>query len=391
MFVATIGTSVSLVQIPWFAEHLSLAPLHRDDWVIAVCGGFLSVAGPVILFGALARLTRLSKTAFALFRSRRAAAADSRTVEGTVSTPPLTRYAWLSILAAVVTMAMKAAAYLLTGSVALLSDAAESVVNLVSAAFALIILGVASRPADETHPFGHGRAEYFSSGFEGALILVAASGIFWTAWGRLMHPQPLGELDVGMVVASIAALVNFLVARILLNAGRRYHSITLEADGKHLMTDVWTTGAVLVGLVGVALTDWLWLDPVIAMLAAVNIVGAGAQLILRSLSGLIGAAIPAAERAEVECILDGYRQQGIQFHDLRARVAGTQRLMTFHVLVPGTLTVKEGHDLVQAIENDIGKILPNLIIVTHLEPLDDPSSFEHEIVPDVRCCAERSK
>jgi cation diffusion facilitator family transporter len=166
----------------------------------------------------------------------------------------------------------------------------------------------------------------------------------------------------------------------LLSAGRRHDSITLEADGKHLMTDVWTTGAVLLGLGGVVLTGWLWLDSVIAILAALNIVHAGAQLIVRSLSGLIGLAIPSVERAKVERILDSYRRQGVKFHDLRAHSAGSQRLITVHVLVPGAMTVQQGHDLVQRIENDLRSALPNLLIVTHLEPLDDPASFAHEIV-----------
>ncbi|RYU58194.1 cation transporter [Methylolobus aquaticus] len=292
----------------------------------------------------------------------------------------LTRYAWLSVLAAVATMALKTGAYLLTGSVALLSDAAESVVNLAGAGFAVVVLTVAARPADETHPFGHGRAEYFSSGFTGALILVAAFGIFWTAIERLLQPRALAALDIGLAIAIVATLINFFVARVLLGAGGRHDSITLEADGKHLMTDVWTTCAVLLGLGGVVLTDWLWLDATIAMLAALNIVRSGVQLIVRSLSGLVGPAIPSAERAAVERILDTYRRQGVRFHDLRAHSAGSQRLITVHVLVPGTMTVQQGHDLVPIIENDLRAALPNLLIVTHLEPLDDPASFAHEIV-----------
>jgi predicted Co/Zn/Cd cation transporter (cation efflux family) len=224
---ATIGTSVALVQIPWFAGHLSLDPLHRDDWVIAACGGLLSVAGPVILSDEVTRLAGLWKKALAFLAPRRDTSPESPRVDTKVSTPPLTRYAWLSVLAAVTTIAMKSAAYYFTGSVALLSDAAESLVNLVGAGLAVVVLGVAARPADERHPFGHGKAEYFSSGFTGALILVAASGILWAAADRLMHPHPLADLDVGMVMAAAATFVNFAVAQVLLRAGRRYDSITL--------------------------------------------------------------------------------------------------------------------------------------------------------------------
>ena len=374
--LATLGSTALLVQVPWFAQRLSLAPLHGDDWLIALCGGLLAVAGPVLLAQELARWAGILRKLLSLLTERRA----GRRARATETRPSLTRYAWFSVLAAVLTMMLKSGAYLLTGSVALLSDAAESLVNLAGAGFAVIVLAVAARPADETHPFGHGRAEYFSSGFTGALILVAASGILWTAVDRLRHPHPLVDLDLGLLIALVATVVNFAVARVLLRAGRRHDSITLEADGKHLMTDVWTTGAVLAGLGGVVLTGWNWLDSAIAILAAFNIVRAGAQLVVRSLSGLIGSAIPAMERAEVERILDAYRRRGLRFHDLRAHVAGSQRLLTVHVLVPGAMTVQQGHDLVQAIENDLAAVLPNLLVVTHLEPIDDPASFAHEIV-----------
>ena len=373
MVVATVGSSLVLVQTPWLAAYLSLQPLHWDDWLIAMLGGLLSVAGPMVLYDAAGGL---------LAGYRRLAPEEVRTEAAASPAPeaPLTRYAWLSILAALVTIVLKTAAYLATGSVALLSDAAESVVNLLGAGSALIVLTLAARPADENHPFGHGKAEYFSSGFEGALILVAAAGIAWAAWDRLMHPQALEALDLGMLVSVVATLVNLAVARILLRVARESGSITLEADGKHLMTDVWTTAAVLAGLGGIALTGWQWLDPAIAFLAALNIVVSGTQLILRSLSGLLGAAIPPEERHRIERVLDNYRRQGIEFHDLRARVAGTQRLITLHVLVPGAMTVQEGHDLLDRIESGIREVIPNLLIVTHIEPLEDESSFHHEII-----------
>jgi Ca2+-transporting ATPase len=292
--------------------------------------------------------------------------------------PPLTRFAWLSILGAVLTMALKTEAYVITGSVGLLSDAAESLVNLAAAVVALAMLTLAARPADPGHPFGHGKAEYFASGFEGALILVAAGGIAWAAWDRLWHPQPLAELNLGMAISAAAAAVNGGVAWVLLRAGRKYGSITLEADGRHLMSDVWTTGAVLLALGGIAITGWQWLDPIIAFLAALQIVWSGVSLMRRSVSGLLDAAIPPEEKAQVDRILDRYRAQGIQFHDLRTRAAGMQRLITVHVLVPGQLTVQEGHDFLERIEGEIQDALGNVTIVTHLEPLEDAASFAHD-------------
>jgi len=384
MTLATVGVSAALVQTPWLAAHLSLQPLHLDDWLIASIGGLLSVAGPIVLYQAFENLGRLLRSVFA-DRSAAAEVVPGQIAvpvppETAVPAPPLTRYAWLSVLTALVTIALKTTSYFVTGSVALLSDAAESLVNLVAAGFALISLKVAARPADENHPFGHGKAEYFSSGFEGALILVAATGIAWAAWDRLMHPHAVEALNIGILVSVVATVLNLVMARVLLHAGHRFGSITLEADGRHLMTDVWTTGAVLVGLGGMALTGWQWLDSAIAILAALNIVGSGTHLMLRSLSGLLGAAIPAEERQRIERILDRYRRNGFQFHDLRARVSGAQRFITMHVLVPGVMNVQEAHSLLENIEADIRGAIPNLLIVTHLEPLEDPSSFRHEII-----------
>ncbi|MGY6214308.1 cation diffusion facilitator family transporter [Methylolobus aquaticus] len=378
--VAMLLASGILVQVPWLARAFGFAPLPWDEGLLALCGGSLAVAGPIGLARGFRSLGAFRQGPSADVRPLNGALEPGTEANGNIPASSLTRYAWLSVLAAVATMALKTGAYLLTGSVALLSDAAESVVNLAGAGFAVVVLTVAARPADETHPFGHGRAEYFSSGFTGALILLAAFGILWTAIERLLQPRALAALDIGLAIAIVATLINFFVARVLLGAGRRHDSITLEADGQHLMTDVWTTGAVLLGLGGVVLTDWLWLDATIAMLAALNIIRSGVQLIVRSLSGLVGPAIPSAERAAVERILDTYRRQGVRFHDLRAHSAGSQRLITVHVLVPGTMTVQQGHDLVQIIENDLRAALPNLLIVTHLEPLDDPASFAHEIV-----------
>lgn len=305
--------------------------------------------------------------------------------DGGIPAPPsLTRFAWLSILAAILTIALKTEAYLLTGSVGLLSDAAESVVNLVAACIALLTLWFAARPADAGHPFGHGKVEYFASGFEGALILLAAGGIAWAAWERVVVPAPLARLDLGMAVSASAGVVNLAVAIVLLRAGRRYGSITLEADGRHLLSDVWTTVAVLLALAGITLTGWTWLDPAIAFLAAAQIVWSGLVLVGRSVSGLLDAAIPDRERALIEGILDRYRAEEIQFHDLRTRASGTQRFMTVHVLVPGGMSVHDGHDLVERIEGELRSALDNLTVVTHLEPMEDLASFAHENLETAR-------
>ena len=292
--------------------------------------------------------------------------------------PRLTQFAWLSIAAALLTIGLKTYAYHITGSVGLLSDAAESLVNLVAAVVALLMLTVAARPADAGHPFGHGKAEYFASGFEGALILFAAGGIAWAAWERWLHPQPLEAIDIGMAVSAAAAMVNLVVALVLLRAGRKHGSITLEADGRHLMSDVWTTGAILIALAGISLTGHLWLDPAIALLAALQIIWSGARLIIRSIAGLLDAALPDREQQLIMATLRRYRDRGIQFHDLRTRASGTHRFVTVHVLVPGDWTVQQGHDLSEEIEHEIASVIRSAVIVTHLEPLDDAASFAHD-------------
>lgn len=292
--------------------------------------------------------------------------------------PRLTQFAWLSIAAALLTIGLKTYAYHITGSVGLLSDAAESLVNLVAAVVALLMLTVAARPADVGHPFGHGKAEYFASGFEGALILFAAGGIAWAAWERWLHPQPLEAIDIGMAVSAAAAMVNLVVALVLLRAGRKHGSITLEADGRHLMSDVWTTGAILIALAGISLTGHLWLDPAIALLAALQIIWSGARLIIRSIAGLLDAALPDREQQLIMATLRRYRDRGIQFHDLRTRASGTHRFVTVHVLVPGDWTVQQGHDLSEEIEHEIASVIRSAVIVTHLEPLDDAASFAHD-------------
>jgi cation diffusion facilitator family transporter len=290
----------------------------------------------------------------------------------------LTRYAWLSIAAAVATILLKGVAWWLTGSVGLLSDALESFVNLAGALMALYVLTLVAAPADEKHAFGHGKAEYFSSAFEGILILLAAISIAWAAIDRLLHPRPLTEVGIGLGVSVVASLINLFAARELLKAGRAYNSITLEADARHLMTDVWTSVGVLIGVVMVWGTGWLWLDPVIALLVAANIVWTGWQLLQRSASGLMDAAIPQEQIEAIEGVLAGYRAQGLDFHALRTREAGRQAFISMHVLVPGVWTVQRGHDLVEVIEAEIRAVVPCCHITTHLEPIEDPVSLIDE-------------
>ncbi|MEO8035550.1 MAG: cation diffusion facilitator family transporter, partial [Acidobacteriota bacterium] len=257
----------------------------------------------------------------------------------------LTRYAWLSIAAAIVTITMKATAYFLTGSVGLLSDAVESIVNLVAAVIALGMLGLAAQPADEDHEYGHTKAEYFSSGAEGALIMAAAASICWTAIHRLLHPQAIDKVGVALLISVLASGVNFWVARVLLRAAKQFRSITLEADSRHLMTDVWTSGGVLLAVGLVALTGWQKLDPIIALLVAVNIIWSGVQLMRRSAHGLLDVAIDEKDRAAVDALLARYRTRGFDFHALRTRQSGSRPFVEFHVLVPPEWTVKQGHDL----------------------------------------------
>lgn len=288
----------------------------------------------------------------------------------------LTRFAWLSIAAALATIGLKTAAYLLTGSVGLLSDAVESFVNLVGGVMALAMLTVAARPADEDHAFGHTKAEYFSSGVEGTLILLAAVSIAIAAIPRLIHPKPLEQVGLGLAVSVAASLVNAVVATLLLRAGRRHNSITLEANARHLLTDVWTSVGVLIGVVAVALTDWERLDPLVALLVAANIVWTGACIVRRSVSGLMDAALSAEDRRAVQRVLDSFHPQGVQFHAVRTRQAGARRFVTLHVLVPGDWTVQRGHQLLESIERDIRIALPNASVFTHLESLDDPASWD---------------
>lgn len=290
--------------------------------------------------------------------------------------PGLKRYALISILAALVTIALKGGAYFLTGSVGLLSDALESLVNLLAAVAALGALWLAAQPADEEHAYGHTKAEYLSSGFEGALVLVAAVSIGYTSVRRLLEPQPLVDLDLGVAISAVASVLNFVVARVLAHAGRRFDSIALEADARHLMTDVWTSLGVIVGVGTAALTGWDWLDPIIALVVALNIVRIGVDLLHRSALGLLDTALPAPERQAIAEILTAEENKGVQFHALRTRQAGARRFVSLHILVPGEWTVQRGHDLLEEIEERIRAVVPNSTVFTHLEPIEDPLSWE---------------
>jgi cation diffusion facilitator family transporter len=293
---------------------------------------------------------------------------------GVMVTSSLKRYAWLSIATALGTIVLKTLAWRMTGSVGLLSDALESFVNLAGALMALAMLSVAEQPADDDHAYGHGKAEYFSVGFEGVLILFAALGIGYAAVERWFNLQALEQVGVGLAVSVLASVANFFVARTLLAASKEHGSMTLEADAHHLLTDVWTSVGVIVGVGAVGLTGWLWLDPLLALLVAANIVWTGWQLIRRSAQGLMDRALPAEDHERVIAVLTRYRGQGIDYHALRTRESGVRRFVEVHVLVPGEWTVQKGHELAERVEAEIRGALPRSTVLTHLEPLNDPVS-----------------
>jgi len=288
------------------------------------------------------------------------------------------RYAFLSIGAALATIGLKASAYHVTGSVGLLSDAIESLINLAAALIAVWMLTLASRPPDAEHAYGHTKAEYFASAIEGLLILIAAVGIGMTAAERLLHPRPIEQAWLGLAISAVAAAVNGAVALILLRAGRRLRSITLVADAHHLLTDVWTSIGVVVGVALVQLTGWLILDPLIALLVAANIIWTGVRLLRDTARGVLDAALPQADQARIAEVLAPYKEAGIVFHALRTRTAGQRRFVSLHVLVPGAWTIQQGHQLAERIERDIIAALPATTVFTHLEPVEDPASWEDQ-------------
>jgi cation diffusion facilitator family transporter len=294
-----------------------------------------------------------------------------------MQTKSLKKFIYLSIAAAVATISLKLFAYFLTGSVGLFSDALESGVNLLAAIVALFMITLAEKPADEEHAFGHHKAEYFSSAIEGGLIMLAAFSIIWSAVPRIINPQPLENIGIGLLISLGASLINLAVGLILLKNGRKNNSITLEADGKHLMTDVYTSVGVIIGIGIVKFTGWLVLDGVVAIGVALNIIWTGYQLMRRSALGLLDSSLPEAEISIITKSLDQFKGQEIEFHSLMTRQAGQRRFISLHVLMPGQLTIQEGHDIVEKIEKNIRDLFDAPVTVfTHLEPVEDPLSMQ---------------
>ncbi len=288
----------------------------------------------------------------------------------------LTKFAWLSIIAALFTIALKSGAYVMTGSVSMLSDALESLINLVAAIFALFILKFASQPPDEEHMYGHGKAEYFSSGIEGALIVVAAMSIVYAAIGRLMHPQPIEQVGIGIAISIVATIINLVVGLILLRAGKNNDSIVLEADGKHLLADVWTTVGVVIAITLVSVTGWWRLDPIVAILVAVNILWSGSKLISRSVSGLLDAALPQDVVDEIIQTLNQFvNAHDLKYEELRTRQSGSQKFISFHLLVPGEWSVERAHYLTDLIEDKFEEEFAHSEVFIHVEPIEVQSQL----------------
>ncbi|GAA1054502.1 MAG: cation diffusion facilitator family transporter [Dietzia sp.] len=288
----------------------------------------------------------------------------------------LKKFAWLSVATSIVTISLKMVAWWVTGSVGLLADAAESVVNLVAAVVALIAITVAERPADDDHQYGHSKAEYFSAVVEGAMIFVAATFILYTGVERLINPVPIESLGLGLAISVVAAVINGIVGTLLIRAGVRHRSPTLKADGKHLITDVVTSVGVVVGVTLVWITGWEFLDPVVAIAVGLNILFIGYRLVHESGMGLMDATLPEQDNRAIQEVLDRHRQPGrVDFHELRTRESGRWRFVEFHALVPGDWSVERGHDLVEKVEQEIHAALPHSHITTHLEPIEDERAY----------------
>jgi len=291
----------------------------------------------------------------------------------------LERYAWLSVVAALATIGLKTLAWWLTGSLALLSDALESLVNLAAALLALSMLRLAATPANKDYPHGRSKAEYFSAGVEGALIALAAAGIVWAALPRLLDPLPIKMPFLGIALTGVATAINLAVGLALLRVGQSHHSITLEADGRHLLTDVWTSFGVIAGVALAAITGWLQLDPLIALAVAAHILWIGFGLVRRSLSGLLDPAIAHGEQGEINQLFAEYsRRYGVSFHAVRTRQSGARRFISFHLLVPDEWTVARAHRLSEEIESRIRSQVPNASILAHIEPISDPASYDDQ-------------
>ena len=289
--------------------------------------------------------------------------------------PSLTKYAWLSIGAASLTIIIKFVAYLATGSVGLLSDALEGIINLAAALVVLITLKIVEQPPDESHQYGHDKVEYFSSGIEGTLIIIAALIILLTSIQRLFNPQPLEQIGLGLVLALIASGINLFVGQLLIRTGKEHDSITLEADGKHLMSDVWTSVAVVLGVAVAGLTGLNWLDPIVAIIVGLKIGWEGIRIFGRTSQGLMDSAIVPEERVLVEDVLNKYCQEGLEWHALRTRQSGSRRFISVHILVPGNWTNQEAHDFAEHIESNIRGQIHFCSVFTHVEPLEDPRAF----------------
>ncbi len=288
----------------------------------------------------------------------------------------LERFAWLSVATGIVVLALKLTAWQLTDSVGLLSDALESTVNIGAALVAVFALRAANRPADAEHHYGHGKAEYLSAMVEGFLILAASAAIIATAVLRLLNPKPLEDVGIGLAISVLASVLNGVVAYILIRVGRSHRSIVLVADGKHLLTDVWTSAGVVVGVAAVALTGWDRLDPLIALAVGANILWTGWGLLRQSVSGLLDERLPDKDIDEVVQVLASKESDTVHFHALQSRAAGRQRFVSFHMLVPGASSVRAAHDLAQDIEDEIEQRLPGTVVSIHIEPLEDPRAWD---------------
>lgn len=302
---------------------------------------------------------------------------------GAVDRSSLTKFAWLAIAAAIATIALKTGAWVVTGSVGLLSDAAESIVNLVAAVVALITLRIAARPADDSHHFGHSKAEYFSAAVEGVMIFLAAAVILVTSVERFIHPAPLENVGLGLVVSAVASVINGAVALVLMRAGRAHRSAVLTADGKHLMTDVVTSVGIVLGVGLVWLTGWERLDPLVAFAVGVNIILTGWKLMAESLSGLMDASWSTEDNARLAEVLRGHLSEEVEIHAVRTRESGHRRYAEMHVLVPGAWSVTQGHDVVEDIEQAVKGAFEDCVVATHLEPREDPRAYDdydHELV-----------
>lgn len=298
------------------------------------------------------------------------------TTRASSSRSSLERFAWLSIAAALATIALKTGAWWVTDSVGLLADAAESIVNLVAAVAALVALRVAARSADDNHHFGHSKAEYFSAAIEGGMIFVAASFIIWQSIGRLLDPQPVEQAGIGLAISVIASVINGAVAWVLLRAGRRHRSITLRADGQHLLTDVWTSVGVVVGVLLVVITGIDRLDPVVALLVGANIIWTGWKLVSESGRGLMDEALDRETNARIADALSRHRTDEVDIHGLRTRGAGHLSFAEMHVLVPGAWSVRRAHDIVEEIERALEDEFDDLTVTTHIEPREDPRAYD---------------